>query len=347
MSVLAVIPARSGSKSVPHKNILSFRGKPLLVHSVEHGLAARNVDRVVVSTDSPSYRDLALRAGAEAPFLRPPALAQDRSTDLEVFAHLLEWLDRHEGYRPELLVHLRPTYPTRRVEDVEAAVDMLEAEPGADSVRSVAPAPQTPYKMWTLRDGRLLPLLESSLPEAYNLPRQDLPAIYVQNAAVDVVRSAVILEQASMTGRRILAYVMDRFEDVDDWRDVAAAERFAPSGGLPKGQTFVFDVDGVVATLEPDNDYARARPFLPAIAAVNRLHAAGNRILIHTARGSQTGVDWTDLTREQLRRWGVRYDELRFGKPAADYYVDDRTMSLATLETWLDASDQARRNKSA
>jgi CMP-N,N'-diacetyllegionaminic acid synthase len=347
MSVLAVVPARSGSSGVPHKNVLSLRGKPLLVHSVEHGLAARNVDRVVVSTDSPSYRDLALTAGAEAPFLRPPALAQDRSTDLEVFAHLLGWLDRHEGYRPEAVVHLRPTYPTRRVEDVEAAVDMLLTEPEADSVRSVTPAPQTPYKMWRLDGSCLRPLLQSNIPEAYNLPRQDLPTVYLQNAAVDVVRAAVIVEQASMTGRRILAYVMDRCDDVDDWRDVVAAERWAPSGSLPRGQTFAFDVDGVIATLEPDNDYLRARPYAPAIAAVNRLHGAGNRIVIHTARGSQTGVDWADLTRDQLRRWGVRYDELRFGKPAADYYIDDRTLSLATLQTWLDASDQARRNKSA
>jgi CMP-N-acetylneuraminic acid synthetase len=86
MSVLAIVPARRGSKSVPDKNVASFRGRPLLVHSIEHGLLARNVDRVLVSTDSPRYREIALAAGAEAPFLRPEALAGDLSTDLEVFA---------------------------------------------------------------------------------------------------------------------------------------------------------------------------------------------------------------------------------------------------------------------
>lgn len=96
MSVLAVVPARRGSKGIPDKNVVSFRGKPLLVHSVEQGLAARNVDRVLVSTDSPRYREIALAAGAEAPFLRPEALAADRSTDLEVFDHALDWLSAHE-----------------------------------------------------------------------------------------------------------------------------------------------------------------------------------------------------------------------------------------------------------
>jgi CMP-N,N'-diacetyllegionaminic acid synthase len=346
VSVVAVVPARGGSKGLPNKNILSFRGKPLLTHSIEHGLAARNVERVLVSTDAPAYRELALAAGAEAPFLRPPSLAQDHSTDLEVFTHALEWLDRHEGYRPDAVVHLRPTYPTRRVEEVEGAVDLLLSNPRADSVRSVTAAPQSPYKMWRLDGAELRPLLESGLREAYNLPRQELPTVYMQNAAVDVVRANVILDQASMTGGRILAYVMDRLDDVDDWRDVAVAERCAPAGAPPRALTFVFDMDGVIATLVPGDDYARARPFGPGVAAVNRLHAAGNRIVIQTARGSQTGRDWTDLTREQLRRWGVHYDQLQFGKPAADYYVDDRTLSLATLQAWIDVADP-RRNKSA
>jgi CMP-N,N'-diacetyllegionaminic acid synthase len=335
MSVLAVVPARSGSKSVPDKNVLSFRGRPLLAHSVEHGLTARNVDRVLVSTDSPRYRELALAAGAEAPFLRPAALAGDHSTDLEVFAHALEWLEEHEGYRPELCVHLRPTYPTRRASDVERAVDLLRADPAADSVRSVTLAPHTPYKMWRLDgDGALRPLLQDGPAEAFNLPRQVLPPVYLQNAAVDVVRAAVVRERRSMTGTRVLAYVMEEALDVDHWPELAALEAAAP-GQPPRGLTFAFDMDGVIATLVPDGDYATAQPYPPAVSLLARLHQAGNRIVVYTARGSATGLDWTETTREQLRRWGIPCDELRFGKPAADYYVDDRMMSLATLTTWM------------
>jgi CMP-N,N'-diacetyllegionaminic acid synthase len=349
VSILAIVPARSGSKSVPDKNVVPFRGKPLLVHSVQHGLAARNVDRVLVSTDSPRYRDIALAAGAEAPFLRPEALAGDHSTDLEVFVHALEWLERHEGYRPEACVHLRPTYPTRTVEDVEKAVDLLCCDPLADSVRSVSLAPHTPYKMWRLTErGTLRPLLDSALREPYNLPRQSLPEVYIQNAAVDVVRAGVVREERSMTGTRILAYVMDRFQDIDDWSELAAAEGdLRGSAEMPTGRTFAFDMDGVLATLVPDNNYLESQPYSPAIAVANRLHDAGNRIVVYTARGSQTGRDWTETTREQLLRWGVRHDELRFGKPAADYYVDDRMISLASLLAWVESCGEGRRRKSA
>ena len=348
MSVLALVPARSGSKAVPHKNVVSFRGKPLLVHSVEHGLRARNVDRVIVSTDSARYRDIARAAGAEVPFLRPLALAADTSTDLEVFAHALAWLEQNEGYRPEACVHLRPTYPNRRVEDVETAVDLLLADPAADSVRSVTRAPHTPYTMWRLQEGGTKrPLLESALREPYNLPRQILPEVFLQNAAVDVVRTAVVRERHSMTGSRVLAHVMAGLDDIDDWSDLAAAEEAPARDGLPEGRTFAFDLDGVIAQLSPENDYTRAEAYAPGVAMVNRLHDLGNRIVVYTARGTTTGLDWTETTREQLARWGVRHHELRFGKPAADYYVDDRMMSLATLHSWLASAGEVFRRRTA
>ena len=348
MSVLAIVPARSGSKSAPHKNVASFRGRPLLAHSVEHGLRARNVDRVLVSTDSPRYRELALAAGAEVPFLRPAELAQDLSTDLEVFQHALAWLEEHEGYRPDVLVHLRPTAPTRRVADVENAVDLLLSDPDADSVRSVVEAPHTPYKMWrTGADGALRPLLSGPLPESYNLPRQLLPTVYLQNASVDAVRARVVRERGSMTGTRVLPYVMESLADVDHWPELARLDLTPPDGGLPTGLTFAFDLDGVIAGLVPGNEYARADPLPAGVAAVNALHRAGNRIVIYTARGSATGREWTELTLAQLKRWGVRYHELRFGKPAADYYVDDRMISPATLLAWLASAGTEKGRKTA
>jgi CMP-N,N'-diacetyllegionaminic acid synthase len=348
MSILAIVPARAGSKGIPDKNVISFRGKPLLVHSVEQGLAAQNVDRVLVSTDSARYRDIALAAGAEAPFLRPAAFSGDHATDLEVFVHALDWLEAHEGYRPEICVHLRPTYPTRSVADVENAIALLQRDVTADSVRSVTLAPQTPYKMWRLDDrGALHPLLESPLRDPWNLPRQALPPVYLQNAAVDVVRSAVVREQRSMTGRRILAYAMSEVLDIDAWADLAVAEQGFPAGELPRGRTFAFDLDGVLATLVTDHDYEKCEPNRAGIALVNQLHDAGNRIVIYTARGSLTGRDWAHTTQNQLRSWGVRHHELQFGKPAADYYVDDRMVSLATLMAWVDSSSQGDRRQSA
>ena len=221
--MLALIPARSGSKSVPDKNIRPFAGKPMLAHSIEHAQAARCVDRVIVSTDSERYAEIARTYGAETPFLRPAELAADDSTDLVVFRHALDWLREHEHWRPEIVVHLRPTYPTRNPTDIDRVVDILRADEALDSVRTVAPAPATPFKMW-LRgaDGLLTPVVDRG-DEAYNMPRQALPPVFLQNACIDAVRSRVILEQHSMTGRRIYGYVLEENLDIDTLEDLEVA----------------------------------------------------------------------------------------------------------------------------
>lgn len=223
-AILALIPARSGSKSVPDKNIRPFAGKPMIAHSIEHALAARSVDRIIVSTDSERYAEIARAYGAETPFLRPAALAADDSTDLVVFRHALEWLREHENWQPEIVVHLRPTYPTRDPRDIDRVVEILLADSRLDSVRTVAPAPATPFKMW-LRDadGLITPVVDRG-DEAYNMPRQALPPVFLQNACIDAVRSRVILEQNSMTGRRIFGYVLDENLDIDTFDDLEAAQ---------------------------------------------------------------------------------------------------------------------------
>lgn len=110
----------------------------------------------------------------------------------------------------------------------------------------------------------------------------------------------------------------------------APAHGCAPA--LPETpKTFVVDIDGVVATLTPDNDYRLSGPITATIDAINLLFDRGHRIVMLTARGSATGIDWREVTRDQLSRWGLKYHELRFGKPAADYYVDDRMIAPAAL----------------
>jgi CMP-N-acetylneuraminic acid synthetase len=224
---LALIPARSGSKSLPDKNVRDFAGKPLLANSVEQALAARSVDRVIVSTDSERYAAIAREYGAQTPFLRPAELATDDATDLVVFQHALAWLRDHEDWIPEILVHLRPTYPRRDPADIDRVVELLAGDPQLDSVRSIAPAAETPFKMWTRgSDGLLTPVADLGI-EAYNQPRQSLPAAYLQNACIDAVRARVVLEQGSMTGRRILGYVMQDNLDIDTLSDFERARAHA------------------------------------------------------------------------------------------------------------------------
>jgi N-acylneuraminate cytidylyltransferase len=221
---VAIVPARGGSKSVPRKNIRTLGGIPLLAYSIEAGLQARQVDRVIVSTDDPEIADVARSWGADVPFLRPAALAGDATPDLPVFQHVLDWLDANAGSIPEIVVQLRPTSPLRSPECVDAAIDLLRADETLDSVRGVVPASQNPYKMWKLQaDGTLAALLGAHTPEAYNQPRQELPPTYWQTGHVDAIRTRVIREQGSISGFRIRPLVLDASYacDIDsdaDWK---------------------------------------------------------------------------------------------------------------------------------
>lgn len=222
--VLAIIPARGGSKSIPRKNIKPFAGHPLIAYSIAAALQAEKVSRVIVSTDDPEIASVAREYGAEIPFRRPAELAQDSTPDLPVFKHALAWLEEHENYRPDLVVQLRPTTPVRPPNLIDSAIDLMLEHPEADSVRGVVPSGQNPYKMWRItEDGRLAPLLEppNGIKEPYNAPRQQLPPTYWQTGHIDVIRPRVFA-QNSMSGKIILPVVLDPIYTVDldtplDW----------------------------------------------------------------------------------------------------------------------------------
>ena len=234
--VLAIIPARGGSKGIPRKNIRSFAGYPLIAYSICAALHSASVTRVIVSTDDEEIAAIARQLGAEVPFLRPAEYARDATVDLPVFQHALRWLDENEGYRPEVVVQLRPTSPIRPVGLVDQAVELLLAHPPADSVRGVVPAGQNPYKMWRIAPaGNLEPLLSlEGQPEPYNAPRQSLPPVYWQTGHIDALRPRVILEQGSMSGQVILPLMVDpRYTvDLDSLSDWQRAEWLVYHGGL-------------------------------------------------------------------------------------------------------------------
>lgn len=226
MNILAIIPARSGSKSVPHKNIRNINGKPMLAYSIEHAKASKYINRIIVSTDSNEYAKIALEYGAEVPFLRPEEYATDTSLDIDVFRHALKTLKETEGYEADIVVQLRPTYPIRDVKDIDAMIEMVVESETVDSVRSIGPAKEIPYKMWHMNeDGRITPIM-TTIKECYNMPRQELPKVYYQNACIDVLRPRVIFEMNSMSGNEILGYVMDKNFDIDTEEEFKVAEEY-------------------------------------------------------------------------------------------------------------------------
>ena len=236
--VLALIPARGGSKSIPRKNIRPFAGLPLIAYSIAAGLAAETVTRVVVSTDDEEIAAISRRYGAETPFLRPAEFSQDDTPDLPVFLHALQWLEANEGYRPEIVVQLRPTSPLRRTRHIDQAVLRLIERPEADAVRTVCIPFQNPFKMWRIgAGGFMVPLVETGLPEAYNMPRQALPDVYWQTGYVDAAWADTLRLKNSMTGENILPLIIGAEEwiDIDSPDDWRRAERLLESGEITLG----------------------------------------------------------------------------------------------------------------
>ncbi|MEK9195421.1 MAG: acylneuraminate cytidylyltransferase family protein, partial [Patescibacteria group bacterium] len=127
--ILALIPARGGSKGIPKKNIKLLGGKPLIVWSIEVAKQSRYIDRIIVSTDNEEIAEVARSAGAEVPFLRPAEIAQDLTPDMPVFEHALAWLRENDNFIPEFIVHLRPTGPLRTAKEIDEAIEMLAADP--------------------------------------------------------------------------------------------------------------------------------------------------------------------------------------------------------------------------
>lgn len=234
--ILALIPARGGSKSIPRKNLHPIAGRPLIAYSIEHARASRHVTRVVVSTDDDEIAAVAIGCGAEVPFMRPAEFAADASTDLEVFRHALVTLRDQENYSCACIVHLRPTGPVRDPSRIDEAIELFLEHPDADSLRSVTTPQHTPYKMWRERDGWLEPLLQvEGIDEPYCQPRQQLPQVYWQNGYIDIVRPATILEMGLMCGRRILPFVMDEpVLELDYPEDVLTIEAALIHGARPR-----------------------------------------------------------------------------------------------------------------
>jgi CMP-N-acetylneuraminic acid synthetase len=210
--VLALVPARGGSKGIPRKNLATLCGRPLIAWTIDCARRARGVERVVVTTDCPEIAAAARSAGAEAPFLRPAALARDATPGIDPLLHALDWLAYHESYRPEWVLNLQPTSPLRAPEDIDAAFELAQ-KPGVASVISVTPAASHPY--WCKRiesDGRLADFLDDA-PETSR--RQELPEAYALNGAIYLARREALKRERSFYTERSFALVMPRERSVD------------------------------------------------------------------------------------------------------------------------------------
>jgi N-acylneuraminate cytidylyltransferase len=231
--MVGLIPARAGSKRVPNKNVLRLHGHPLLAYTISAALDSGVFEKVIVSTDSDEYAQIALHYGAEVPFLRPNSLAQDSSADIGWVAHALENLALI-GYEFEIFSILRPTSPFRNASTIRRAYEEFSSRTDVDSIRAVELCSQHPGKMWRIKGDHLVPLL-SVQPDGldwFSSPTQSLPEVWVQNASLEIAFSRCVLESESISGNRIAPFktVFPEGIDINSEFDFARAKMIVDEG---------------------------------------------------------------------------------------------------------------------
>ena len=222
-SCIALIPARAGSKRVVDKNIRDIAGHPMLAYSIAAAVQSGVFAKVVVSTDSERYADIARRYGAEVPFLRPTEIAGDKSADIEWVESTLRQL-REAGCEFDCFSILRPTSPFRLPETIRRAWSEFLAEEGVDSLRAVEKCAQHPCKMWVVRGRRMLPLIPFGPAELpwHSSQYPTLPEVYVQNASLEIAWTRVVADPRSISGHVVMPFLTRGSEGLDvnneaDW----------------------------------------------------------------------------------------------------------------------------------
>lgn len=247
MSICAIIPARGGSKGVPRKNIKLLAGKPLIAYTIEHALRARQVNRTIVSTDDAEIAKVARQYGAEV-VTRPPELATDTASAESVLLHVLSFLEQKEGYTPSLVVLLQATSPLRLPDDIDNAIDTLNAA-GADSLFSCS---QSHNFYWRLEDARPVSV---NYDYQHRPRRQDFTPEYIENGSIYVTKTQILKQHGNRIGGRITFYEMNPLDSfqIDTEEDFLLLEqlfllrhRRHAVDKLEGVELLVLDFDGVL-----------------------------------------------------------------------------------------------------
>ena len=210
LNILAIIPARAGSKGIKDKNIIDLNGKPLIAHSIEVGLKSKYINKVVVSTDGEEIAKVAKEYGAQVPFLRPKYLASDTAKTIDSVIHCIEMLKR-QGEEYDYMVLLQPTQPLRQAWHIDEAIELI-LEKDEEALVSVSKVKDHPILMRTIdSNGYAINLLEGSSTKR----RQEFPDFYKVNGAIYINKINENLNNDTSLNDNKLVYVMDEKYDVD------------------------------------------------------------------------------------------------------------------------------------
>lgn len=211
-NIIAIIPARSGSKSIIDKNIKLLSGHPLIAYSIAVAKLSKKINRVIVSTDSQKYADIAKQYGAEVPFIRPEKDATDASTDKDFLIHAMKWFQNNDNNFPEYWVHLRPTTPLRSSTIIDEAISVIIENKNSTSLRSAYKAPESPLKWFIKKENYFKGLVSG---EGYNLPKQAFEQVYVPDGFVDIIKASFILNNEEIHGSKMIGFESPICTEVD------------------------------------------------------------------------------------------------------------------------------------
>lgn len=222
IEVLAVIPARGGSKGLPRKNIKDLNGKPLISYTIEEAKKSKYINKVVVSTEDEEIAEVSRNFGAEVPYLRPEELAKDNSLTVDCVIHMINWLKENENYIPEYVCVLQCTSPLRTFDDIDGTVEKMIST-GMDGAVSVCEAEVNPYWTNIFNGDELVYFLEEGRKISR---RQDLPPVYRMNGAIYIAKTQALIEYKTLEPNKITGYIMDadKSVDIDDIKDFMLAE---------------------------------------------------------------------------------------------------------------------------
>ena len=234
-SSIAIIPARSGSKSILDKNIVKLAGFPLIAFSIAAAKLSRGVSRVIVSTDSEEYAEISRQFGADVPFIRPSDISGDNASDIDFMVHAMNWFDENEPLTPEYWIHLRPTTPLRDPKHITEALQQIAHRNDATALRSAFPCAESPFKWFRHSDdGFLMSLTTNDTDlDRFNLPRQMYPKVFVPDGYVDIIRRSFVKKTGLIHGDKVFGFVSPVCSEVDSLEELHRIEYEISTFGSP------------------------------------------------------------------------------------------------------------------
>ncbi|MCY6370510.1 cytidylyltransferase domain-containing protein [Clostridium ganghwense] len=226
--ILAIIPARGGSKGIPYKNIMDICDKPLIAYTIEAAEKSKYIDYTMVSTDDSKIKEVSLKYGASVPFLRPQEISNDTAKSIDVVIHGMNFL-KEKGEKFDYVVLLQPTSPLRTHNDIDEAIEILMNSED-DSLVSVCEVDENPAIMRKIKENRLEPIIKFT---GENLRRQELPQVYIFNGALYINKVSMLLEEKVFVNEKTMPYIMEREKsvDIDNMLDAKLVELILKENG--------------------------------------------------------------------------------------------------------------------